>query len=122
VPYAELPRLLAASDVLLVPLDKDKSELSVPSKLYTFMAAGRPIHGLAASGSEVARLLVDNGCGVAAPPDDPEAIAAAVRALAASPERRRDLGANARDYVVRRFAMDRVLADYDRLLRSMVSP
>lgn len=121
VPYPELPDLLAASDVLLVPLDRAKSDLSVPSKLYTFMAAGRPILGLAAPDSEVASLLRGNDCGLAAPPDDPAAVAAAVRALAREPERRLALGANARGYAVRRFAKDRVLRSYDALLRSMIS-
>ena len=121
VPYPELPDLLASSDVLLVPLDQDKSDLSVPSKLYTFMAAGRPILGLAAPGSEVAELLRANACGLAAPPDDPAAIAAAVRELARSSERRRDLGGNARRYVEAGFAKDKVLGGFDALLRSMVS-
>ncbi|HPW16973.1 MAG TPA: glycosyltransferase family 4 protein [Candidatus Aminicenantes bacterium] len=120
-PYRDLPALLASSDVLLVPLDRGKSDLSVPSKLYTFMAAGRPVLGLAAPGSEVAALLRERDCGVAAPPDDPAAIAAAVRGLAASPDRRRALGLNARAYVVERFAKDKVLRDYDMLLRSMVA-
>jgi putative colanic acid biosynthesis glycosyltransferase WcaI len=120
-PYRDLADLLASSDVLLVPLDRDKSDLSVPSKLYTFMAAGRPILGLAAPGSEVAALLRERDCGVAAAPDDPAEIAAAVRGLAAAPERRRALGANARAYVVERFAKDRILRSYDMLLRSMVS-
>jgi colanic acid biosynthesis glycosyl transferase WcaI len=121
VPYAELPGLLAAADVLLVPLDRSKSDLSVPSKLYTFLAAGRPILGLAAPGSEVESVLGENACGLTAPPDDPAAIAAAVRALAASPERRRELGANARAYAVRHVSRRTVLARYDALLRSMVS-
>ncbi|HSA94595.1 MAG TPA: glycosyltransferase family 4 protein [Acidobacteriota bacterium] len=120
-PYEDLPDLLASSDVLLVPLDRAKSDLSVPSKLYTFMAAGRPILGLAAPGSEVARILQENACGVAAAPDDPDEIAAAVRALAAAPERRRALGANARAYVVERFAKDMILRSYDHLLRSLGS-
>jgi colanic acid biosynthesis glycosyl transferase WcaI len=118
-PYGDLPDLLASSDVLLVPLDRDKSDLSVPSKLYAFMAAGRPILGLAAPGSEVADLLRENDCGLAAAPDDPASIAAALRALAASPERRRTLGANARAYVAARFAKDGALRAYDQLLRSM---
>ena len=122
VPYAELADLLAAADVLLVPLDRSKSDLSVPSKLYTFMAAGRPILGLAAPGSEVAAVLGEHDCGLAAPPDDAAAVAAAVRALAAaSPERRRELGANARAYAVRHVSRRTVLARYDALLRSMVS-
>lgn len=121
VPYAELPDLLAAADVLLVPLDRSKSDLSVPSKLYTYLAAGRPVLGLAAPGSEVETVLVANDCGLAASPDDPGAVAAAVRALAASPERRRELGANARAFAVRRVSRRTVLARYDALLRSMVS-
>jgi putative colanic acid biosynthesis glycosyltransferase WcaI len=120
-PYRDLPDLLASSDVLLVPLDKDKSDLSVPSKLYTFMAAGRPILGLAGPDSEVAALLRRNECGLTAPPDDAEAVAAAVRALKGSPERRRSFGAHARDYVVRSFSKGTVLRCYDELLRSMVS-
>jgi colanic acid biosynthesis glycosyl transferase WcaI len=120
-PYGDLPGLLASSDVLLVPLDRDKSDLSVPSKLYTFMAAGRPILGLASPDSEVAILLRENDCGFAAAPDDPRSIAGAVRSLEGSPERRRALGANARDFAVRRFSKDGILRSYDELLRSMVS-
>lgn len=120
-PYRDLPDLLASSDVLLVPLDKDKSELSMPSKLYNFMAAGRPILGLAAPSSEVAAVLREQACGLAVPPDDAAAVAEAVRTLERSPESRRSLGANARAYVVRRFAKDKILRSYDELLRSMVS-
>jgi colanic acid biosynthesis glycosyl transferase WcaI len=120
-PYADLPGLLAASDVLLVPLDKGKSQLSVPSKLYNFMAAGRPVLGLASPDSEVAAILRDNECGLVAAPDGAEAVAEAVRALARSPERRRFLGEKAREHVVRHFAKDKILGAYDDLLRSMVS-
>ena len=121
VPYPDLPSLLAASDVLLVPLDRDKSELSVPSKLYTAMAAGRPVLGLAPPDSEVAALIRDHDCGLAASPDDPAGIAAAVQALKAAPERRRALGANAREFAVRRFSKGTILDSYGSLLRDLVS-
>jgi len=120
-PYRDLPDLLASADVLLVPLDKEKSQLSVPSKLYTFMAAGRPILGLAEPDSEVAILLREKECGLAVPSDGVAAVAEAVRTLERSPERRRLLGGNAREHVVRQFAKDKILGSYDKLLRSMVS-
>jgi len=120
-PYRDLPDLLASADVLLVPLDKDKSQLSVPSKLYSFMAAGRPILGLAASDSEVAALLREKECGLAVPPDGAAAVAEALRMLERSPEKRRLLGGNAREHVVRQFAKNKILGSYDKLLRSMVS-
>lgn len=120
-PYSDLPALLASSDVLLVPLDKDKSRLSVPSKLYTFMAAGRPILGLTTPDSEVAAVLRDTDCGPAVPPDDAAAVAAAVLTLMQLPERRREQGGNARDHVVRHFAKGKILRAYEQLLMSMVS-
>jgi colanic acid biosynthesis glycosyl transferase WcaI len=120
-PYRDLPDLLASADVLLVPLDKEKSQLSMPSKLYAFMAAGRPILGLAEPDSEVAVLLREKECGLAVPPDGAAAVAEAVRTLERSPEKRRLLGGNAREHVVHRFAKDKILGSYDKLLRSMVS-
>jgi putative colanic acid biosynthesis glycosyltransferase WcaI len=120
-PYADLPALLASSDVLLVPLDRDKSRLSVPSKLCTCMAAGRPILGLATPDSEVAAVLRATDSGPAVPPDDAAAVAAAVLELKRSPERRREQGGNAREHVVRHFAKDKVLRAYEELLTSMVS-
>lgn len=67
-PYSDLPFSLSAADVLIVPLDKEKSHLSVPSKLYNFMAAGRPILGLAVEDSEIARIIEETKCGVCVPP------------------------------------------------------
>lgn len=115
-PYEDLPALLAASDILLVPLDSEKSQLSVPSKLYNFMAASRPILGLAPPDSEVAAVLRDTASGLAAPPQDPGAAVDAVLALKRAPDRRALYAANARDYVVRHFAKDSILGAYDELL------
>ena len=120
-PYGDLPALLASADALLVPLDSRKSQLSVPSKLYNFMAAGRPILGLADAGSEVASLLEERRCGLAVPPDDPEAIAEAVRALRRSDDARRAFASNARAYVVEYFAKDRILRSYDELIEKRMA-
>ena len=95
-PYADLPGLLASADVLLVPLDKEKSFLSVPSKLYNYLAAGRPILGLAVESSEVYQIIREAECGLCAPPDDPQRIAAAVRALRDDPGGREAMDARGR--------------------------
>ena len=95
-PYADLPGLLASADVLLVPLDKEKSFLSVPSKLYNYLAAGRPILGLAVESSEVYQIIREAECGLCAPPDDPQRIAAAVRALRDDPGGREAMAARGR--------------------------
>jgi len=120
-PYDDLPAFLASADALLVPLDSRKSEFSVPSKLYNAMAAGRPILGLADAGSEVARLLEKQRCGLAVPPDDPAAIAEAVGTLRGSAAARLDFASNARAYVVEYLAKDRILRSYDELIEKRMA-
>ncbi len=120
-PYDDLPNLLASADILLVPLDSDKSRLSVPSKLYASMAAGRSVLGLAPADSDVAVLLRGRACGMSVPPDDPDGIARAVRDLRREPEARRAFALNARAHVVEHFARENVLRTYGELLEDLAS-
>jgi len=117
-PYADLPNLLASADSLLVPLDKEKSFLSVPSKLYTFLAMGRPILGLATEASEVFHLIRDADCGLCLPPDDPVRIAAAIRELKDAPARRAEMAANGRRLAEERYSRKRVIDAFEELIRS----
>jgi colanic acid biosynthesis glycosyl transferase WcaI len=118
-PYADLPALLSAADVLLVPLDIEKSQLSVPSKLYNFMAAGRPILGLASSSSEVAGLIASTGCGLCVPPQEPERIAETLLHLKGSPHEARQMAARGRSYAESHFSKNKVLAGYESLIAGM---
>jgi len=118
-PYKDLPHLLASSDVLLVPLDKEKSDLSVPSKLYNFMAAGRPILGLADRLSEVARIINETNCGMSVNPEDGKGIAEAIETLKNSKSRCAELGAYGRKYAVENFAKDKVLKMYEDAMSSL---
>jgi glycosyltransferase involved in cell wall biosynthesis len=77
-----------------------------PNKLYDYMAAGRPVLFAADAANQPVR---EADCGRTVPPEDPAALAAAIRSLAAcSPAERERLGANARAYVEQRH-------DYARL-------
>jgi glycosyltransferase involved in cell wall biosynthesis len=80
VPLAEIPAVLAASDALLVPLSAHPTfEQFVPSKLIDFMAAGRPV--ILSAAGEAPRILERAGAGIAVTPEDPRALADAVRWL-----------------------------------------
>jgi colanic acid biosynthesis glycosyl transferase WcaI len=69
----------------------------VPSKLYSILAAGRPVLAVAASNSDAARIVTESGCGLAADPDDPAAAAAAIRQLRSDPVRLAEMGRRARE-------------------------
>jgi colanic acid biosynthesis glycosyl transferase WcaI len=118
-PYEDLPRLLASSDVLLVPLDKEKAQMSVPSKLYNFLAAGRPVLGLAPPDSEVAALIRGTGCGEVVPPDDIPKIGEMILRMKGDPGARREMASNARRYVVGNFSRKMIMDRYEALLGSL---
>jgi glycosyltransferase involved in cell wall biosynthesis len=100
-PLDEIPPILGASDALLVPLSAHPTfEQFVPSKLTDFMATGRPV--IVSAAGEAARILDEAGAGIAVPPEDPAALAAAIRELAADPVRAAEMGARGRAYASQR--------------------
>jgi colanic acid biosynthesis glycosyl transferase WcaI len=77
----------------------------VPSKLYPVLAAGRPVLGVAPEESDVVRIIRSSQCGLAANPDDPSSIAAAVREVLHDSEKLRKMGSSAREIA---FSYDKV--------------
>ena len=64
--------------------------------MIDFMAVGRPVV-LSAAG-EAARLLENAGGGVVVPPEDPQALVAALRWLAEHPDEAREMGERGRAF------------------------
>jgi glycosyltransferase involved in cell wall biosynthesis len=81
VPYRESLGLLRSADVLAL-VTMAGMALTIPAKLYDYFAARRPILAVTDQ-PEPARLISDAGAGLAARPDDPEAIAIALERLRA---------------------------------------
>jgi len=84
---AALPAWLSAADVLLIPpsrapLDRFRNCV-LPLKLFSYLAAGRPI--LAPVAPDTAELLRDGENAVLVPPDKPEAAAAALDRILGDP-------------------------------------
>ena len=72
-PIEQLPQVMMAGDVHIVTVKRGLEGIVVPSKLYSILAAGRPVLAVAAAQSDAARIVVECGCGLAADPDDPAA-------------------------------------------------
>jgi glycosyltransferase involved in cell wall biosynthesis len=70
--------------------------LVVPSKIYGILASGRPTVAAAPAHCEIARLLTAEEVGTVVPPEDPEKVAGAVRALYMKPQVAREMGRRAR--------------------------
>lgn len=96
-PAAQIPHVLMAGDLHVVTIRRGLEGVVVPSKLYSILAAGRPVLVVADARSDAARIVTEFGCGLAADPDDPAAVAAAIRVLRSDPERLAKMGRRARE-------------------------
>jgi glycosyltransferase involved in cell wall biosynthesis len=104
-PASEVPQVLSSGDMHVVTVKRGLEGVVVPSKLYPTLAAGRPVLGVAPEECDVVRIIRKTGCGVAADPDDPGAVAEAIRGVLHNSEHVRNMGLRAREIA---FSYDRV--------------
>jgi colanic acid biosynthesis glycosyl transferase WcaI len=94
-PRERVSALWSACDLTLIPLRDDPVFASVvPSKLFEALAYGVPVVMSVPEG-EATGIVRRTGCGVVLPPEDPHALAHAIRSLLRSPEMRAELRARA---------------------------
>lgn len=109
-PVERLNDLLNAADIHLLPQQSDAADLVMPSKLTGMLASGRPVIANAAQGTQVAHVV--EGCGIAVPTDDMEAIYSAVRKLVDDAHLRCTLGKAARAFAVEHMGREQVLSRF----------
>ncbi|MFI2779322.1 glycosyltransferase [Streptomyces sp. ALB3] len=108
--------VLAAADVLAVTQRASVLDMSVPSKLTSYFVSGRPVVASVAGEGGTADEVRRSGAGVLVRPEDPAALLAAVRRLAADPTAAAELGAHGPRYVAQHLGKEAGLARFDALL------
>jgi colanic acid biosynthesis glycosyl transferase WcaI len=119
-PAERLRALLCAADLHVIPQRREAADLVLPSKLLNILATGRPVVVTAVPGTELADTVLRANAGLVVPPEDPAALAAAVRTLAADPLRRRAMGEAGRRYAVAHLGADAVLGGIARDLQGLM--
>jgi colanic acid biosynthesis glycosyl transferase WcaI len=107
VPYERLPDLLGAADVGLVLLEAEAGTFSVPSKVLSYMAAGRPVAAAMPPENLGARTIATAGAGRVVPPGDHHGFASLVARMLRDPATPAS-GAAARRYAERHFDIEAI--------------
>jgi colanic acid biosynthesis glycosyl transferase WcaI len=116
-PADRLAAMFAAADVLLLNQVASVKDTVIPSKLLTYMAAGRPVLAAVNFTSQGAEILQEADGGPLVSPDDPMALAAAVQALAgASPATREAMSLRNRQYAEMHFDQRVILAQHEAFM------
>lgn len=118
VPRADVPSVLAASDVSLVLLrDAPTFRTVLPSKMFEAMAAAKPV--VLGVDGQAREVLEASGGGVFVPPGDAGRLADVLRELAHDAGRRSALGRAGRAFVAREFDRDAWARRFTRLLATV---
>jgi glycosyltransferase involved in cell wall biosynthesis len=107
-PYKRLSEVMGASDVLIALLDADAGSFAVPSKVLSYLCAGRPLLVAAPSENQAAQIVKRAEAGVVISPDSATEFVNAARGLMAGKEERARQAANARAFAEESFDIGRI--------------
>ncbi len=105
-----MPKFYATADAMLVTLQEDEVlSMTLPGKVQSYMAVGRPIIG--AIDGETKKVIEDAKCGYCGRAGDAEALAENIRSFVKNSDKEL-MGKNARVYYEKHFEQEKFM---DRL-------
>ncbi len=120
-PKEKVVSFFSAADVLFAHLKAAPHRVgTVPEKILAYMACGRPVLMAAQDGAAL-DIVKEYGCGVTAPPDDPEALSQAIRSLYHRRSELDDMGRRGRQAIEAHFAGPQVLAGMEASMQQLVA-
>ena len=113
----KIPDILASSDIAFLSLIKDPLfSKTIPAKLQSYMACGKPI--LAAADGETSSIILESECGICVPSGDAQALAKGILEYLEMPsEKISSIGKRARNYYDSNFKKSLLMNEMDRTLQ-----
>jgi glycosyltransferase involved in cell wall biosynthesis len=116
-PFEHLSDVLGSADVLVAILEPDAGVFCVPSKVLSYLCAGRPVLLAVPTENLVSRIVAEQGAGLGVEPTDVAGFCAAALELAKSPALREKAGRAARQYAETHFDVERITDRFEQILR-----
>ena len=114
-PIERLSEVLASGDIHVVPLKTGLASVSVPSKMYSILSAGRPVVAAIDAGTEIPRTLAESGAGIAVAPDNEAEFISALQILISDGAKRVAMGVLGRTWVEHHASAGAVAKRYEAI-------
>ncbi len=118
-PRDELADSLNACDVGMISFVHGMAGISVPSRMYNIMAAGKPIIAVADEDAELALVVKEEQIGWVVPPGDVDQLVAAILEAHGNPARLTEMGQRARQVAETKYSFERVIESYRSLIQGL---
>jgi glycosyltransferase involved in cell wall biosynthesis len=118
-PLQSMPAFFAQADVMLVTLRRELIfALTIPGKVQSYMAAGRPV--IAALDGEGARVIEEAKAGFACPAESPDALANTVlKVYHMNPAEREQIASRGKEYFEQNFERNKLLDALENYLADL---
>jgi len=120
-PIEVLPSVLASADVLIAMIEPDAGQFSVPSKILSYLCAGKPVVMSAPQNNLAAKTIDEASAGVVVPPEDSEAFISEVKQLLSDDYRRDAMGRAGRTYAEENFDISKITDRFETIFRKISS-
>jgi len=114
-----LSESLNACDLAVISFMPGMSGISVPSRMYNIMAAGKPILAIADADSELATVVQEENIGWVVAPGDIDSLISVINEAKSDINRLNEMGERARSAVKKKYTLGRVINSYRDLLDSL---
>ena len=121
-PHDRFGEMLAAADVLVAIIESDAGTFSVPSKVLSYLCAGRAIVASIPSENQAAEVLRSADAGICVFPGDVDSFVGAVVRLLEDQELRARLSQNGHTYATRHFDIGSIADRFELVLRGPRAP
>lgn len=115
-PMSRMADVLGAADILIAQLRNEAGAFCVPSKILSYLCAGRPVLMAAPRNNPAARIVREADAGLVVLPEDTTGFERAILSLAKDPARCREMGRNARAYAERAFRIGPIADDFQQAM------
>lgn len=119
---AEVPAMLDSAAVLLAVLEPDAGLYSVPSKILTYAASGKPVVAAMPLANPAARLIVDRGLGIVVDAGDRGGFCRAAETLVADEARRANCSRAGRAYAEENFDIAGISLRFEEIFSRVGNP
>lgn len=116
-PAERLSEVQSSADIMLLPVQENHESSSVPSKLITYLAAGKPVLYIGGTESPIAKIISKADCGSVVPVRDPVKVAESLIEIALDRDELERKGRNARAYFEEHFEMGIGMAKFEGIFQ-----
>jgi len=112
------PNLMALADISLVSLEAGAEGKLIPSKVFSYLAAGSAVIGVCSDNNDLRDIIQKTRSGVCVNPGDPKALAREIMHMWINREELNIYKKNARESVVENFSKEKGILAFQHLFKS----